>query len=185
MQTMHHAAARQNCFYVMMTRVLMVWIVIVEFGLSEAHCGGFSKSCENSYFKACSSDVRRRWAEVQLMPCRWIWTTIPWYRWENLEWSMIIASLMWVGLSRLESRALCLFHSFIFFTSYIDSSTRVNFRHKSGVIASSGAAAKHKYVSLVVVFGLGVSAGCAGFASPKQAYTNTANQMDILNLLLL
>eukprot|EP00984_Skeletonema_dohrnii_P010554 scaffold4110_cov77-Skeletonema_dohrnii-CCMP3373.AAC.19 len=47
---------------------------------------------------------------------------------------------------------------------------RVNFRHKSGVIASSGAAAKHKYVSLVVVFGMGVSAGCAGFASPKQAY---------------
>lgn len=44
---------------------------------------------------------------------------------------------------------------------------RVNFRHKSGVIviASSGVAAKHEYVSLVVVFG-----GCAGFASPKQAY---------------
>ncbi|KAK1737679.1 phosphoglycolate phosphatase [Skeletonema marinoi] len=31
--------------------------------------------------------------------------------------------------------------------------------------ASSGVAAKHEYVSLVVVFG-----GCAGFASPKQAY---------------
>ena len=91
MQTMHYAAARQNCFFV--TRA-SVWIV--EFGLSEAHCGGFSKSRENSWrpdvIHRHSSDVRRWWEDVQLMPCRWIWTTIPWYWWENLEWSMIIAS---------------------------------------------------------------------------------------------
>ena len=74
-----NALWRRKASLLLCEEELCVWIV--EFGLSEAHCGGFSKSCNNSYFKARRHPLpfiwceKRRWVVCQLIPCRWIWTT--------------------------------------------------------------------------------------------------------------
>ena len=117
-----------------------------------------------------SSDVRRWWVEVQLMPCRWMWTTIPfpWYRWENFEWGMmIIVSSMseqptWTWSILVRVRGFMFISFFYFLHLRWSTQYAYAFTNKSGVIPPAAVQpTKQNAVSLESSSAWGCSAGCA------------------------